>query len=301
MKKVLLIISVFCFPLGLRAVDIEPIHTDTTIVVDGKRVEIKDGADRMKVRVYKIADDGREIADEMVFEGHYADGKSYESRKRSINLPIPHWNRDFSGHWDGVGMGFANFADGNFHFNDIDGVSLRSGNSLEYNLNALEKGFPLSRRGNFALVTGMGMRWSRYRLDGNCYFKEVDGITLLHPAPEGIYYTAAKLNITSLTIPLLLEWQNKQGRFDNIFISAGVTGVIKTASSSRVAYRNESGKKLADKMDGGMNIRPVTMDFLFQAGYDWIGIYARYSPMGLFEKTKGPKIHPVSIGLHLHL
>ena len=36
-------------------------------------------------------------------------------------------------------------------------------------------------------------------------------------------------------------------------------------------------------MDSGMNIRPVTMDFLFQAGWDWIGLYAKYSPIDLFE------------------
>ena len=42
-------------------------------------------------------------------------------------------------------------------------------------------------------------------------------------------------------------------------------------------------------MDSGMNIRPVTMDFLFQAGWDWIGLYAKYSPIDLFENGKGPK------------
>lgn len=54
-------------------------------------------------------------------------------------------------------------------------------------------------------------------------------------------------------------------------------------------------------MGSGMNIRPVTMDFLFQAGWDWIGLYAKYSPIDLFENGKGPKVHPVSIGLQLHL
>lgn len=52
-------------------------------------------------------------------------------------------------------------------------------------------------------------------------------------------------------------------------------------------------------MDRGMNLRPVTMDFLFQAGVGCIGFYAKYSPFGLFEKDKGPKVHPVSHGLQL--
>ena len=54
-------------------------------------------------------------------------------------------------------------------------------------------------------------------------------------------------------------------------------------------------------MDRGMNLRPVTMDFLFQAGVGCIGFYAKYSPFCLFEKDKGPKVHPVSLGLQLHI
>ncbi|MDR0748545.1 MAG: PorT family protein [Tannerellaceae bacterium] len=299
MKRLVWLITAFCSPLAVCTAT-KPLQPDTTLVAGGKRIEIKQTGDRMKVRVYELTDEGRETDDEMVFEGHYIDGKSYERRKRSINIPLPSWNKDFDGHWGGFGMGFASFADGDLHFNDIDGVSLRSGKSLEYNLNVLETSIPLSKRGSWAIVTGAGMRWSRYRLDENKYFKEVGGITSLHNAPEGIHYSASKLNITSLTIPLLLEWQGRYSRHD-FFVSAGAAGVVKTASSSRVTYRNEAGKKQKEKVDGGMNIRPVTMDFLFQAGCNWLGVYARYSPMELFESGKGPKVHPVSIGLHLHL
>jgi len=288
--------------MGLLATEMNPIAQDTTIIVDGKRIEIVDGEDRMKVRVYEITESGREIDDEMVFEGHYKDGKTYEKRKHNaITIPLPKWkNKNFDGHWAGFGMGFANFADADLHINDIDGVSLRSGKSLEYNLNFMEKSFPFSRY-NWGVVTGMGMRWSRYRVDGNQYFKEVDGITALIPAAGGIHLSSSKLNITSLTIPVLLEWQNRKRWDSDFFVSFGVVGVIKTISSSKIVYRDESGKKRKEKVDGGMNLRPVTMDLLFQAGYDWIGMYLKYSPIESFEGGKGPKVHPVSIGLHLHI
>ena len=150
---------------------------------------------------------------------------------------------------------------------DVDGVSLRSGNSLEYNLNFMEFSFPFSRY-RWAVVTGAGMRWSRYRLDMNAHFQEVDGVTQLVPAPEGIVYNASKLNITSLTIPVLLEWQSPKHRrkAPRFFISGGVVGVVKTISSSKIVYHDADGEKRKKKMDRGMNLRPVTMDFLFQAG-----------------------------------
>ena len=205
MKRILLVLMA-CFPvIGLMAAEVEPLAGDTIITLERKRIEVKDNGDRMKVRVYEVDEDGDSVDDELIFEGHYRDGQSYERRKhvKSINIPVPTWDKDFNPHWAGFGMGFANFADGSLHVNDVDGVSLRS--------------------------------------------------------------------------------------------------VIKTCSSSKIVYNDASGKKHKEKMDSGMNIRPVTMDFLFQAGWDWIGLYAKYSPIDLFENGKGPKVHPVSIGLQLHL
>ena len=127
----------------------------------------------------------------MIFEGGYGTDESYERRKhiKSINIPIPSWDKDFDPHWAGFGMGFANFS-GSDGINDVDGVSLRSGNSLEYNLNFMEFSFPFSRY-RWAVVTGAGMRWSRYRLDMNAHFQEVDGVTQLVPAPEASFIMPA--------------------------------------------------------------------------------------------------------------
>lgn len=119
MKRFLLIIAA-CFPaIGLLAADVEPIPADTVIRVENKRIEVKDNGERMKVKVYELTEEGDSIDSEMVFEGHYRDGQSYERRKhiKSINIPIPSWDKDFDPHWAGFGMGFANFSgsDGSRH------------------------------------------------------------------------------------------------------------------------------------------------------------------------------------------
>ena len=295
MKRLILIMAA-CLPvMGLLAAEVEPMPADTIITLEKKRIEVKDNGDRMKVRVYELDENGEAVDDEMVFEGHYRDGQSYERRKhiKTLNIPVPTWDRDFSAHWAGCGMGFNSF--------DGDDVSLRKGKSLEYNLNFMEFSFPFSRY-NWALVTGAGLRWNRYRIDENAHFQEVDGVTQLVPAPEGVVYKKSKLNMTSLTIPVLLEWQTPKKRHKpRFFVSGGVVGVIKTTSSSKVVYDDERGKTRKQKMDGGMNLRPVTMDLLFQAGVGCIGAYFKYSPIEMFESKKGPALHPVSFGLQLHL
>jgi hypothetical protein len=76
-------------------------------------------------------------------------------------------------------------------------------------------------------------------------------------------------------------------------------GNVKLCSSSKVKLNDESGSH-KQKLGSDLNIRPVSMDFLVQAGVGCFGMYARYSPQTLFEGGKGPEIHPVSIGLILH-
>lgn len=295
MKRLLLILAA-CLPvMSLLAADVEPMPADTVITLEKKRIEIKDNGDRMKVKVYELSEEGDSIDDEMVFEGHYRDGRSYERRShiRTLNIPVPTWDKDFSAHWAGFGMGFNSFAG--------DDISLRKGKSLEYNLNFMEFSLPFSRY-NWAVVSGAGIRWNRYRIDENACFQEVDGITQLVPAPEDVIYKKSKLNITSLTIPVLLEWQTKKKKHrPSFFISGGVVGVIKTTSSSRVVYDDERGKSRKQKVDGGMNLRPVTMDVLLQAGVGCVGVYFKYSPIEMFESNKGPALNPISFGLQLHL
>lgn len=295
MKRFLLTMAAWLPLMGLLAAEVGPMPADTVIMLEKKRVEIKENGDRMKVRVYELDENGEAVDDEMVFEGHYRDGQSYERRKhmKMLNIPVPTWDRDFSAHWAGFGMGFNSFTG--------DDISLRKGKSLEYNLNFMEFSLPFSRY-NWAVVTGAGLRWNRYRLDENAHFQEVDGVTRLVPAADGIVYKKSKLNITSLTIPVLLEWQTpKKKHKPRFFISGGVVGIIKTTSSSKVVYEDERGESKKQKMDGGMNLRPVTMDVLFQAGVGCIGVYFKYSPVGMFEKDKGPSLHPVSFGLQLHI
>lgn len=295
MKRFLLILLA-CLPMtGMLAAKTSPMPADTTIRLEKKRIEVKDNGDRLKVRVYETDPDGTQVDDELVFEGHYRDGQSYERRKhiRTINIPVPTWDRDFSAHWAGFGMGFNSFTG--------DNLALRKGNSLEYNLNFMEFSLPFSRY-NWAIVTGAGLRWNRYRLDTDAYLMEVDGITQLVPVSDDMNFKKSKLNTTSITIPVLLEWQTRKMRHrPRFFISGGVVGVVKTMSSSKVTYVNEKGKSKTEKMDGGMNLRPVTMDLLFQAGVGCMGLYFKYSPIESFESDKGPKVNPISFGVQIHL
>ncbi|MDR1098750.1 MAG: PorT family protein [Tannerella sp.] len=262
-----------------------------------KRIVLKenDHRQRVDVQVYESGSEQDSVLYEKIFEGHYRDGESRERRKymAMIDIPMPGWkSKRFDPHWNGFGAGFAGFAGRG----DAEDIPLRSSKSGEFNLNLLEKAIPVSNHYRWAVVTGFGIRWTRYRLKGNRHFEEINDYTWLVEAPEDRSYKKSKLGITTLNVPLLLEWQHPKGR---LFFSTGIVGSVKTWSSSRIEYtEGREGKKHKEKVDRGMTLRPVTMDILTQVGIRHWGIYVKYSPVSLFERGKGPELYPLSVGFH---
>jgi len=279
------------------------INNDSTKVIDSgnKRIIIMEAENkqRIDVEVYELSDDNELELYEKIFEGHYRDGKSREERKYlwSVDIPSPLHKEKFNNrrkyslpHHDlSFGIGYAGFADKG----DKDAIPFRYNSSPEISINSYRKALSLSRDNQLGLVTGIGIRWVRYHLKGNNYFKEVNGYTDVEPAPEGWNMKKSKLGITTLNVPLLLEWKTRNRA---MFLSVGAVCSFKTASSSRIYYNDERGKKHSEKVDQGMTLRPITVDFLAQAGTSGLGVYARYSPISIFENKKGPELYPLTLG-----
>lgn len=307
MKKLIVILFSALYILPLSA--FETANADTIILLENRKIEIEDQDERMKVRVYEYFDDGDSIESEMIFEGHYRNGESYERRKysKTITLPVPSqtWNRHFDPHWAGFGIGFNNFIDTDGKITDADGnllsdeYPLSISKSLEYNLNFFEKAFPFFGR-RFGLVTGLGMSWNRYHLNRNEHFMKVDGFTTSVPANEGIKYTKTRMGVNSFTVPLLLEWQAKRRRHSGFFISAGAVGKINYSSTSKVKYINSDGKKQKEKIESDLNVRLLTFDLIGQVGFGDFNGYVKYSPLELFKEDKGREVQTLSVGLFLN-
>jgi hypothetical protein len=258
------------------------------------------------VRVFEIVED--ESAEKtMIFEGHYRDGRVHERRHVSLAVPTastvttavrPTTRRNFNPHWAGIGIGFNNFADSDFTINDVEGVSLNVRRSREVKFNFFEQGLPITQ--NFGFVTGLGMRWNRFHLSGNEFFAKENGETVLLSAEDGTTLRRTRLGVNSLTLPLLFEWQANQPRGNRFFVSAGVVGVFNYSSTSKIRSTSSHSGRSRETVARDLYVRPLTYDFLVQAGFGSWGLYARYSPIGLFQNNRGPEIQPVSMGIMLH-
>ncbi|MDP4239706.1 MAG: hypothetical protein Q8904_09605 [Bacteroidota bacterium] len=298
------LLGVFVGILPLQAV--ERNQNDTTIRFNKKVIHLEDSTGQVKVKVY----DTDSIPYKAVYEGIFNDGKSYEKYTvmEELGIQIPfltklsrkdHHKYSMKAHWAGIGWGFLNIADQNYKINNIKGLSLKAESSNEFFINLIEKIMPIYRN-NLGLTSGLGFDWHNYFLDNNTHLLEVNGVTSVYPAPDGINYQYSRLRTFHITIPLLLEWQPDFGRDNKFFVSAGAIGGINTFASYKVGYKNANGHSVTDVESEGLNTSPLSLDFMGQIGYGAFNVYAKYSPFSIFQSEKGPDVRAVSLGLVLN-
>ena len=305
MKKTILTSAFVLFTVCL--IKAEELPSDTTFQYTGKSIKIEEDNDQIKVKVFEKEVSNDTVFYKQLYEGIFSDEKSYEKwtvqEVFDFNIPFlikkkKHSTR-MDSHWNGVGVGFANITDKLFTMTDVNGVSLNAGSSYEWFFNLFGNTLPIYRN-NLGITTGAGMSWLNLHLDKNTHLADVNGVTGVYSAPEDIQYSLSRLMVVHINIPLLLEWQPVIAGNRKAFFSAGVVGGIKTFSSYKIQYKDPTDKKTVTDKDRGLNTTPLSLDYMVQAGYDWLGIYAKYSPFSIFQSNKGPNVKAVSLGLILY-
>jgi hypothetical protein len=288
--------------LPLKAV--EKVQSDTTIRFNNKVIHLEDSIGHLKVKVY--GNDSTLF--KPVYEGIFTDGKSYEKwtviEEIGIQLPFmkkSHRHKQYSmePHWAGIGWGFANISDQNYNINNINNISLKSESSNEFFFNLLEKIIPIYRN-NIGITTGLGFDWHNYFLDMNTHLLEMNGVTDIYKAPTGVEYEYSRLRTFHITVPLMLEWQPTFGKNQKCFMSAGVIGGVNTFASYKVEFKDANGNDVTNVESEGLNVAPLSLDFCAQMGYGTFSLYAKYSPVSIFQSQKGPNVRSVSLGAVLN-
>ncbi|MBP1675941.1 MAG: hypothetical protein H6Q20_500 [Bacteroidetes bacterium] len=305
-KYIAFVIGVIIAIFTTRAAEITP--KDTTIRFNRKVVQLEDSVGQIKVKVY---DENSEPFNK-IYEGIFTDDKSYEkwTVAQDLGIQLPFLNKiqnnkknknySMEPHWAGIGWGFANISDAEYNLNNIDGVTLKSEKSNEFYFNFIEKILPIFRN-NIGLTSGFGMSWHNYFLDRNKHLLEVDDLTGVYNAPTDVVYEYSRLRVFQLNVPLLLEWQPTFGRNRKFFISAGVVAGVNTSATYKVKYKNpDTGKTVTSVESRGLNIAPLSLDYMAQIGYGSWSVYAKYSPFSMFQSEKGPDVRAVSMGATLN-
>ncbi|WP_455592611.1 hypothetical protein [Bacteroides sp.] len=294
MKHIILALLMLAPLTGIAQENETIVSQDTTLYVNGRKIVIKENDNKIKVKLYEQSSQGDTIENDQIFEGIYSDGQTTE-RRTVFNVPFMKkktYNK-FNPHVAGIYLGYSRMADGFLSFGNPKEVDLRANKSWEIGFTLFDGSLALTRDNAWGLSAGLGWGYTSFRVDGNYAFDKINGITEIVPGLEDDYaYTQSRLRYFYFRIPVTVEWQKKFGRKGPLFFSAGLEAEIRHGVKSKVKY---AGQKR--NLGNDLNIHPLGINFLAQAGYGDLGVYMRYSTYSLFQKDKGPKLLPYSFGI----
>ncbi len=210
------------------------------------------------------------------------------------------WQDRFTGHWAGVDLGFNAFLNTDYSGYETEFMSndiLRS-NSIYINL--IQHSFSLQHnRNTIGLVTGLGINFQNYRLDKNTTIERLKNDMIV---PKQLNYEEnlkSKLSITSVSIPLLAEFQVPVNHYKNrIYFSGGGYIGYRIGSHTKIKYRaNEQKEKL--KVPDHFSLNNFKYGLMFRAGYRWFNVFANYEITPLFVENRGPVLTPFTFGFTL--
>lgn len=306
LKRTLLpaILFVGFFSSAQASVNIDDRPLPSTALQTDTLIKIKDGSTGGKNKTTKISiliekdnenDTSRKV--------RRRNGRRTDRNQRIFN-DYDAWYEDNAktAHFSGFGIAFIgmNASSGSSKDAEDFSSSVKMSSSLKYDLSFFDHKYSLGRN-NLSFVTGLGIEFNSVHFVSNVFLNYVDNKAVIETVPDG-YLNNARFHSTYLTAPFLIELNS--GRYTGdfpFFINAGVLLKLKTMSSSKVWNSSKnpagSGKLLISKEIG---LKPITMDFIIQAGKGNWGIFATYSPISPFQKDLGPELNTYSIGLKMY-
>ncbi len=209
----------------------------------------------------------------------------------------------FYGHWAGLEFGFNTFVNPDYSMYDAKYdvfMELNQLRSFVLNLNFWEFSIGLQeKRNTIGLVTGLGVEWNNYRFDKK-YTIQTDDKGVIQPIEFDEDWSIRKSRLSSLylNMPLLMEFQIPSCDYNRAHIAIGAVAGLRLLSYTRTKYQLEKDSRRRKKSDR-FSLNNIRYSAMLRIGYGSFDFYATYDISQLFEKGKGPKLTPFTIGVTL--
>jgi hypothetical protein len=283
-------------------------NDSTKVYIDNNQLEnIEQGKDTTQIKIGRkivtiiVTPEGTLVKVGKDKEGKYSNFQIEKEGENYFDHNGREKSRDhFKGHWVGIELGMNNFVNNKFSMvrsgND-EFMDLNTGKSWNFNINFLQHSFGIISD-KLGIVTGLGLEFNNYRFDnGNTIGKDSAGYIIEKDYASDVVVEKSKLATTFLTLPLLFELQSCDShRKNRVHITAGVIFGLKLGSHTKVVYK-VNGNEETDKVGNDFNINELRYGLTARVGYKSLNVFGNYYPTPLFERNKGPELHPVAVGL----
>jgi len=147
---------------------------------------------------------------------------------------------------------------------------------------------------NLSIAFGIGTGFHNLYTKGSIENIKADTIVFV-PIPDSVDYKRYKLGLSYFDIPL--EFRLKTNNKFRVAIGAKFGFLMD--KKTKYKGEREDGEQVIQKEKPVNSLQNFRFGPTIRIGYDWFNIYAYYQATNLFEPSRGPDIHPISIGITL--
>lgn len=211
-----------------------------------------------------------------------------------LNVPHKPTPGKFEAHFPNFYLGVNLLCDEN-SFNTTAALPQREGKGMEFGSYFAEGECPINFQKTLGFTIACGISRSRYWISDGQYldWQSIGGRRVIALMPNGNDVRQGYLRYWSLRVPVCIEFQSQHR--NGMFLSIGPELEYRFGEVSKVKY--ESGSK--DKLTKDLNLNPIGLNLMAQAGIDDIGLIFRYSFSELFSESSPVETYPMMLGLSL--
>lgn len=151
------------------------------------------------------------------------------------------------------------------------------------------------KRRNSEFEIGLGISESRYLCgEGMIFVKEGDKLGVAG-VEDGIKVKHSRLNVYTFHIPLIYTQKISK------YFSTSIGATINLNTYAKAWNEFENGSLTVKNECKGLHQNLFSVEPYASIQFDWIGVYAAWKPMKLFDNKFGPELKSWSLGVELIL
>jgi hypothetical protein len=209
-------------------------------------------------------------------------------------------NRKFgNGHYAGFDVYFSQFANetGDVTFDQNPYWEINQMKSFGFNYNMFDLKFPIAGK-QLGITTGLGFGYHNYSLRNN-YVLAHTADTIFAVQDTVFNFKSNKLQVGTISIPLLLDYSFGKNFEKSYFMAVGVIGSYNYGTKQSLTGTYANGDQFVNSTISAFNMNRWTLDATTRIGYGHFGMFISYQLNSMFKTGHTVAVYPFRIGFNI--
>ena len=204
-----------------------------------------------------------------------------------------------NGHYAGFDVYFSQFGNenGDVTFDQNPYWEINQMKSFGFNYNLFDLKFPIAGK-KLGITTGFGIGYHNYSFRNN--FVLVHTADTIFAVQDTVFnFTKNKLQVGSISIPLLLDYSFNEKFEKSYFMAVGVIGSYNYGTKQSVTGTYANGDQFVNSTISAFNMNRWTLDATARIGYGHFGMFVSYQLNSMFKTGHTVAVYPFRIGFNI--